>query len=194
MGDLAAFSFYPTKNLGALGDAGAVTTSDPDLYEALRQLHQYGWSEKYRVAIAGGRNSRMDEAQASVLTALLPHLDEMNRDRVAILTAYREAGGERLKFLKYRTATVAHLAVALCPKRQTFRRFMEDRGIATAVHYPILDCDQPGWRNLAQRIGPIGLSVSRRCVTEIVSLPCFPFMADDEVRYAVETIMAWGAR
>ena len=147
MGDIAAFSFYPTKNLGALGDAGAVTTSDPDLYETLRQLHQYGWSEKYRVAIAGGRNSRMDEAQASVLTALLPHLDEMNRDRVAILTAYREAGGERLRFLEYRTGTVAHLAVGLCPERQTFRRFMEDRGVATAIHYPILDCDQPGWRN-----------------------------------------------
>ena len=194
MGDIAAFSFYPTKNLGALGDAGAVATSDPDLYGTLRQLHQYGWSEKYQVAIAGGRNSRMDEAQASVLTVLLPHLDEMNRGRVAILAAYREAGSERLRFLEYHTGTVAHLAVGLCPETQAFRRFMEDRGIATAIHYPILDCDQLGWRNLPQRIGPVGLSVSRRSVPDIVSLPCFPFMTDDEVSYVVAMIKAWVAR
>ena len=185
MGDIAAFSFYPTKNLGALGDAGAVTTSDPDLYATLRQLHQYGWSEKYLVAIAGGRNSRMDEAQASVLTELLPYLDEMNRDRVRILAAYRQAGGERMRFLEYRTGTVAHLAVGICQERESFRRFMDDHGVATAIHYPILDCDQPGWKHLPQRIGPVGLNVSRRSVMDVVSVPCFPFMTDDEVSYVL---------
>ncbi len=92
LGDVATFSFYPTKNLPAMGDAGAVVTSDAELNATLRRLHQYGWSERYRVTIPGGRNSRMDEMQAAVLTTLLPYLDEMNARRRAILAAYRQAG------------------------------------------------------------------------------------------------------
>jgi dTDP-4-amino-4,6-dideoxygalactose transaminase len=79
MGDIGTFSFYPTKNLGAMGDGGAIVTSDNAIGEAARRLHQYGWSEKYRIALSGGRNSRMDEIQAAILSVSLPHLDTMNK-------------------------------------------------------------------------------------------------------------------
>ena len=192
MGDLAAFSFYPTKNLGAMGDAGAVATSDKELYEVIGQLHQYGWSDKYRVSVPGGRNSRMDELQAAVLSTLLPHLDSLNRRRVAILSDYQEAAAGDVRFSSCATASVAHLAVALCPRRDAFRHHMSERKIATAIHYPVLDCDQPGWSGLPQTIGPRGLNRSRRSVEQIVTLPCFPLMTNEEIGRVLDALKAWG--
>jgi dTDP-4-amino-4,6-dideoxygalactose transaminase len=189
-GDIAAFSFYPTKNLGAVGDAGAIVTSDESLFEAVRQLNQYGWSRKYEVTRAGGRNSRMDEIQATVLATLLPHLDTLNARRLAILGDYAEAN-PALAFLRPATGTVAHLAVALCPSRDSFRQHMRERGIATDIHYPILDCDQTGWAGLAQRTAPGGIPMSRRSVGQIVTAPCFPFMTEPEVERVTEAIAAW---
>lgn len=194
LGDVAAFSFYPTKNLPAMGDAGAVVTSDAELNATLRRLHQYGWSERYRVTIPGGRNSRMDEMQAAVLTTLLPYLDEMNARRRAILAAYRQAGRDRLCFLAEDDGSAAHLAVGLSDRRDEVQRFMSERGIATDVHYPILDCDQSGWSDLPQRIGPEGVNVSRQAVARIVSLPCFPSMTEEEIQWVVEAVQAWTAR
>jgi aminotransferase EvaB len=193
MGDVGTFSFYPTKNLGAMGDAGAVVTADPKLHAALRQLHQYGWSEKYRVALPGGRNSRMDEIQAAVLSTLLPHLADFNRRRREILAAYREAGGERACFISSPNGTVAHLAVALCSRRADFRRFMGERGIATEIHYPVLDCDQAGWQGQPFRIGPSGLAASRRSVERVVTLPCFPLMTDGEINQVADALRGWNA-
>jgi dTDP-4-amino-4,6-dideoxygalactose transaminase len=191
-GRLATFSFYPTKNLGAIGDAGAVVTSDESLYAMVRQLHQYGWSDKYQVAIAGGRNSRMDELQAAVLLVLLPHLSRMNERRRTILAAYRAAAPRSVDFLRYTTDTVAHLAVALCPAREDFRRYLGEKGVATDIHYPILDCDQSGWLRLPQRIGPSGIDISRRSVERILSVPCFPSMTDGEVNQVVDALQEWG--
>jgi aminotransferase EvaB len=91
LGDLATFSFYPTKNLGAMGDAGAILTSDKSLYHRLNALHQYGWNGKYKVEVAYGRNSRMDEMQATILEYLLPKLDEFNQKRKEIYEKYRRA-------------------------------------------------------------------------------------------------------
>jgi dTDP-4-amino-4,6-dideoxygalactose transaminase len=191
LGDIATFSFYPTKNLGAVGDAGAVATSDPHLFSAVRRLHQYGWVEKYRVSVAGGRNSRLDEIQAAVLLVLLPHLDELNARRKDILQAYAMANVKLPIVLSRSTDCVAHLAVLLCEDRQNFRDHMAQRGIATDVHYPILDCDQAGCAGLPHRIGPAGLPVSRRSVDRIVSVPCFPSMTDGEVERVVEAIAGW---
>jgi len=190
-GDLATFSFYPTKNLGAMGDAGAVATSDEELFMLLGQLHQYGWSEKYRVSVPGGRNSRMDELQAATLCVLLPHLDDYNRRRVEILARYRQAASRDLQFLDGADGSVAHLAVALSSGRDAFRQFMSDRKIATEIHYPVLDCDQPGWTGLPQKIGPMGLRTSRRSVEQIVTLPCFPLMTEDEIGRGLDALAAW---
>jgi dTDP-3-amino-2,3,6-trideoxy-4-keto-D-glucose/dTDP-3-amino-3,4,6-trideoxy-alpha-D-glucose/dTDP-2,6-dideoxy-D-kanosamine transaminase len=180
IGDIGTFSFYPTKNLGTMGDGGAIVTSDKAIGEAARCLHQYGWSEKYRIVLSGGQNSRMDEIQAAILSVLLPHLDDMNKRRREILAAYFESStSAAVPVLP--ADTVAHLAVFLADNRDAFRKHCLDHAIRTEVHYPILDCDQPGWSTLAKRIAPMGLRQSQESVKKIVTLPCFPLMTDHEV-------------
>lgn len=193
LGDLAAFSFYPTKNLGAFGDAGAIVTSDSKLYERVKALSQYGWDEKYQVRVPHGRNSRMDEIQAGVLAYLLPHLDETNHRRLKIYEQYREVGRSRVTFLDYPPGRyVAHLAVALSPDREAFMKFMGEKGIQTAIHYPILDCDQPGWQRLPMRIeAQSRLKISRKSVNLGVSLPCFPAMGNHEIDLVCQALKDW---
>lgn len=179
-GDLATFSFYPSKNLGALGDAGAVATSRNDLAEMLRLLHQYGWESRYHSVIPYGRNSRMDEVQAAVLEIKLGHLDEMNEARRAILKAYRDAlpAGYRFYALEGEE-TVAHLAVLDCPDRDASRSHLTAFGIQTDIHYPILDCDQPSVQGLPMQVG--NLTRARHAAGRILTLPCFPHMTTAEL-------------
>ncbi|MCW2834115.1 MAG: DegT/DnrJ/EryC1/StrS family aminotransferase [Nocardioides sp.] len=116
--DAAAFSFYPTKNLGALGDGGAVTTRDPGTAERIRRLRQYGWTEKYRVGLPGGCNSRLDERQAAVLTSRLPALDSNNERRRAISSRYRGRASPRLRLLPASDrGHAAHLGVLVTDHR-----------------------------------------------------------------------------
>lgn len=190
LGDISTFSFYPTKNLGAMGDAGAVTTADAQLYEYVRHLHQYGWSEKYRVSYAGGRNSRMDEVQAAVLSVGLRNLDFLNECRRRVLASYSAVASEHLRFISFPNGTVAHLAVCLCQDRDALRAHMGERNIDTAIHYPILDCDQPAWRSFSSR-SKDALLVSRRSVPRLATLPCFPFMTEGEVEIVLSALEAW---
>lgn len=183
--DAGAYSFYPTKNLGALGDAGAVVTSRADVAAGVRARRQYGWSTRYRMETPGGRNSRMDEIQAAVLRAQLPDLRTRNERRRAILRRLAASMPPSLGRFSRRLdqAHVAHLAVAvLAVDRDRFRSFMEGRGIATDVHYPLLDFDQPvaathGVADVDLQDCSVARDLSHRCVT----LPCFPDMTDDEV-------------
>lgn len=193
LGDLATFSFYPTKNLGALGDAGAITTSDPERHQKVRSLHQYGWTSKYQISHAQGRNSRMDEMQAAVLDTLLPHLDTFNKRRIEIRDLYLEAASEKLQFLDYSTNDfVGHLTVAKTPDRDGFSKFMSDRNIATDIHYPTLDCDQLAWQNKSMRIEEkTNLKNSRQGIQEIISIPCFPQMREEEVQHVVNALSDW---
>ena len=178
-GDAGCFSFYPTKNLGALGDAGAVVTSDSEIAARMRALRQYGWSTKYRVERLGGRNSRLDELQAALLRVKLPGLPERNAERVGIARRYCEMllhtavktpqfeGGEY----------VAHLFVVRVPNRDRLRAALADDGIATEVHYPIPDYAQPildGARHPA-------LPMTEAAGREVVTLPCYPGLAHDDV-------------
>lgn len=182
LGAIAAYSFYPTKNLGALGDGGALLTNDDALADAARQLRQYGWQEKYRVVADHGRNSRLDEMQAAFLQCRLPDLGAMNARRVAILEAYEKAALEGMvRVIRSPGGTVAHLAVVVTPDRESLRAHMRESGVATEVHYPILDCDQPGWNDGRHRIGAAGLGVSRQMADRILTLPCFPRLTDGEV-------------
>jgi len=191
MGDIATFSFYPTKNLGAFGDGGAIVTADAGLAATVRSLQQYGWRAKYDIALSGARNSRMDEMQAAILSALLPHLDQHNAERTAILDRFAKAAGGKVKFLDRSPGSVAHLAVAQSDDREAFRAFVNERGIASEVHYPILDCDQHGWRNLPQRLGADGLTASRASVQRIVTLPCFPGMTAAEIEHICAALADW---
>ena len=190
LGDVATFSFYPTKNLGAMGDGGAVVTSDSAISEDVRQLQQYGWTSKYHVGVPNGRNSRMDEVQAALLDALLPHLDQRNHARREILSEYRSAARQRLRFVQGGQDDVAHLAVALCDDRSAFRSFMTERGIDTDIHYPVLDCDQIGWAELPMT-GDRTLSVSKASASRVCSVPCYPDMTADEVAHVRSAIVAW---
>ncbi|RWL82746.1 MAG: DegT/DnrJ/EryC1/StrS family aminotransferase [Mesorhizobium sp.] len=192
LGDIATFSFYPTKNLGAMGDGGAVLTSNPRLADRVRQLHQYGWSSKYHVGLPGGRNSRMDEVQAAILDILLPDLNSRNARRRAILDRFRSAAGRRLQFVDGGTGAVAHLAVLLCDDRDAFRTFMKDRGIDTDVHYPVLDCDQAGWADLPMK-GAQDLAISRASIGRLCSLPCHPDLTSDEIEQVCKALGEWEA-
>ena len=195
LGRLATFSFYPTKNLGTIGDAGAIVTSDETLYRTLKALHQYGWRERYHVALPYGRNSRMDEFHAAALGALLPNLDAWNRRRKDVYESYRSTGRGRVRYLNHGSGDyVAHLAVVMVEDRDGFIRHMDSRGIGTDIHYPILDCDQAGWSALPMRIADDGLHTTRRCGAGILSLPCFPTMTDSEVEQVCEALNEWEER
>lgn len=189
LGDIATFSFYPTKNLGALGDGGAVVTSDPELADLVRRLQQYGWRSKYEIASPGGRNSRMDELQAAALDVLLRFLPQTNAERRHILDRFR-AAAPHLQFVDGGPGSVAHLAVLLSDRRDELRNFLLQRGIASDIHYPILDHDQPGWAGLPRRIAG-DLAVSKRSAERLLSLPCFPGMTEEEIDLICTTLRDW---
>lgn len=180
-GDAATFSFYPTKNLGAVGDGGAVVLG-PDVATRARSLREYGWGERYRVDRAGGRNSRLDTLQAAILSARLPFLDARNERRRAIADRFRG-----LVLLHGEAATtVAHHAVALLAnraERDALRDRLDALGIMTAVHYPWLVSEMPG---LTVTGGPSPVAADRR--DRMLSLPCFPEMTDAEVDAVCEAL------
>lgn len=188
--DAGCFSFYPTKNLGAMGDGGAVVTSDTDVADRLRRLRQYGWGRRYQVELPGGRNSRLDEIQAAILRVKLPHVHQWNTERRRIAKRYHEAAqGTNLSFPSLGCAEdyVAHLCVARHPERDTFRDRLLQRGIATDIHFPFLDV-QHECLNLHRR----RLPVAEQASLEVVTLPCFPGMRADEVDCVCDAIRECG--
>ena len=186
VGDIACFSFYPTKNLGALGDAGGVATGDAKLAEKAATLRQYGWKGKYRVEAPHGRNSRMDELQAAFLLAKLPHLDRRNERRRAIWRQYRDALDGKLRLVgSDGPEFIAHLCALRAPDREGLRQRLTDAGVATDIHYPIPDHRQPVWGG---RFDGVSLPVAERACAEVLSLPCFPEMTDQEVTQVADTL------
>lgn len=178
-GEVATFSFYPTKNLGALGDGGAVVTSDAELAAKLRSMRQYGWGQKYVIETGGGRNSRLDEVQAAVLRVRLPHVDEANARRRSIVSRYVAVNAPGVRVLPADGQDhVAHLAVALCDDREAVRAALSEAGVATDVHYPVPDHLQPALRD--QHDGRT-LPVTEDVASRLLTLPCFPELTDDEV-------------
>jgi len=191
VGHIGAFSFYPTKNLGAAGDGGAVVTNDPALALQVRKLRQYGWNGRYSIEISGGINSRLDEIQATILRIGLPKVDSLNARRREIVSQYRQAFvSTQLRFVTEDSEfSTAHLAVLRVPKeigRERFQSELAAKGIQTAVHYPILDCDQPG---LPNRGTADQIPVSRAAIEEIVSLPCFPELTSKEVTTVITAVL-----
>jgi len=184
LGDVAAFSFYPTKNLGALGDAGAVVTDDQELAERITWLRLHGWRQRFRAALPFGRNSRMNEMQAAVLGVKLKHVDGWNAERRRIIASYAAAtkGPSRIVGADDPT-NVGHLAVLRTPNRHAIAKAMSAAGIATDVHYPVLDCDQEGARAMPGRKRP--LPVSERARDEILTLPCYPDLTQQEIERVV---------
>src|SRR5579859_100321 len=187
-GTIGCFSFYPTKNLGALGDGGAIVTNDPALAGPARLLRQYGWSSKYFSSVSGGRNSRLDEIQAALLRAKLPHLDEWNARRRAIAAAFdRGLSGLGLRLpaslgLDY----IAHLYVVRSAVREALQTALAGLGVSSAVHYPVVDYLQASSQALGLARGH--LPRSEAACDQVLSLPCFPELRDDEVERVIAAV------
>ena len=191
-GDLAAFSFYPTKNLGALGDGGAVVTNSVIVSNNLKQLRQYGWSEKYKIEKKGGRNSRLDELQAAILTSLLKSLDSDNLKRRVIATKY----GDSIINLCINKpvidisdeSNVVHLYVILTQNRDSLREHLRINNVASEIHYPIPDYRQPVLQNLYSKINLVNTEILS---SQILTLPCHPEMNSDDIELVINSINSW---
>lgn len=190
-GDLGCFSFYPTKNLGALGDGGAIVTSNSDISERVRSLRQYGWKNKYQIMMRGGRNSRLDEMQAAFLRVKLRYLDEWNIRRREIATRYKLLlDNSKVTVPVHECESyVAHLFVVRCVDREALRERLRAAGIGNDIHYPIPDHHQPGWRDLPG--SDLSLPITEQLSKEILSLPCYPELRDDEIDAVIRAVNGW---
>jgi dTDP-4-amino-4,6-dideoxygalactose transaminase len=190
-GDLACFSFYPTKNLGALGDGGLVLTADPAMTERVRLLSEYGWAERF-VSHVTGWNSRLDELQAAVLRVKLRHLDADNTARACLADAYDVAlRAEHLGAPKRRpdATHVFHLYVVRSADRDALQGFLRARGVAALVHYPVPVHLQPAYRGRLR--GSDHLPETEQAAREVLSLPIYPELAREDLDAVVAAIRAF---
>ena len=192
-GDIGCFSFYPTKNLGALGDGGAIVCNNTVLANQVRTLRQYGWSTKYRVDSTFGRNSRLDEMQAAILRDKLPLLDGWNAERRLIATKYNKAFAELPVILPTFIGEdyVAHLYVIRVEMRDAFRQHMTAKGVATDIHYPVPDHRQRAYAH-ALTVGE--LTNTDTSSNTIVTLPCFPGLTDSEMTVVIDAVLSFFKR
>ena len=187
-GDVAGFSFYPGKNLGALGDAGAVVTNNEELAAKIRALGNYGSDYKYH-HIYKGNNSRLDELQAAFLAAKLPHLERMNVERRRIAAMYSEGIKNEKVILPYvpgDMVPVWHIYGIRCKDRDALEKHLNEKGIGTNKHYPIPMHMQECYKdlNIPEGVLPIAEEIS---ATEL-SIPMYYGMTDDEVKYVIDSI------
>jgi dTDP-4-amino-4,6-dideoxygalactose transaminase len=195
IGDIGCFSFYPTKNLGAIGDGGMILTSHAKIASRVRQLRQYGWDEA-RETHEAGLNSRLDPLQAAILHAKLPHLDADNARRAAIAAQYERG----LKGLPIATPNeradsqhAYHLYVVACAERDALMAYLCARQIGCAVHYPVPVHRQRGYAERA--ILPLGgLPVTERICQQILSLPLYPELSDADVERVISSVRGFYAR
>lgn len=186
LGDAAAFSFYPGKNLGCMGDGGAVVTNDEELYNKVKALANYGSDRKYH-HIYKGLNSRLDEIQAAVLDVKLPHLLQDNQRRREIAKYYRENIKNPLIVLPQtydEKAHVWHVFVVRTAERDRFQKYLSDNGVQTIIHYPTPPHKQPAYAEWNHLSFPVTEQIHR----EIISLPMSPVMTDEEVEQLVEVV------
>jgi dTDP-4-amino-4,6-dideoxygalactose transaminase len=191
LGDAAAFSFYPTKNLGAVGDGGAVTTDDDELAARVRLLRNYGMKTKYEVETAGV-NSRLAEIQAAVLGIKLRRLDEWNRARAGLADLYRAALGEdgpvSVPGVEPGADPVWHLFAVNHPDRDACAEQLGRQGIETMVHYPVLPHLSEAYRDHGWPQG--SLPTAERLAASTLSLPMFPHLAREQVEAVAEAVLA----
>ena len=185
-GDLSSFSFYPTKNLGALGDAGGIFTRDPELDEKVRLLRQYGWRTRY-VSEIPGRNSRLDEIQAAVLRIKLPYLDDENAYRSGLAARYLERLADSrltLPVVRPNAEHVWHQFAVRAPRRDALRAALADEGISTGLLYPVPIHHQPAYLD-----SELSLPITERACAEILCLPCHPGLDLDDVDRVSDAVL-----
>jgi dTDP-4-amino-4,6-dideoxygalactose transaminase len=190
-GHVAAFSFYPTKNLGAIGDGGFVATNDADVAQRARLLREYGWATRYVSDIPGG-NSRLDELQAAILRVKLPRLEADNSRRRAIAARYSDAlrgTGLTLPLERPERGHVYHLYVARSPRRDAVIDHLKRRDVQAAIHYPVPVHLQPAYRGRVRTVG--ALPVTERAAAEILSLPMYPELSESEVDHVIDAVRSF---
>ena len=178
-GDAATFSFYPTKNLGALGDGGAVVARDPAVAERIAALRQYGWTRHY-ISDEAGINSRLDELQAAILRVKLRHLDAANARRRDIASAYNAVLGSRAPRRRRGSEHVYHLYVVRVTDRDQVQARLRERGVGTGVHYPVPVHLQPAYAGRLA-LGPSRCAETERAAAEVLSLPLDPELSEEQV-------------
>lgn len=192
LGDAAAFSFYPGKNLGALGDGGAVVTSDEELADKVRAIANYGSKEKY-VHIYKGCNSRLDELQAGFLKVKLPHLEDWNEERRRIARRYNEEiQNDKLKLPEWEGGKdhVFHIYPILCENREELVAYLNEKGIATNVHYPTPIYKQESYVEFEAEQN--NYPVTSQICSQEVSIPLFPGLKEEEQAYIITCLNEYG--
>lgn len=190
-GNIATFSFYPTKNLGALGDGGMVVTDSPELAEQVRLLREYGWKHRY-VSEFPGLNSRLDEIQAAILRVKLRHLDAENRKRQALAGIYSDvlsATSLVLPECHPEAVHVYHQYVVRSERRDSLMKWLGTRGIGTLIHYPVPVHRQPAYE---RRLRCATTMVNTdKAAGEVLSLPIYPELTPERVGHVAEAIVSW---
>ena len=190
-GHMAAFSYYPTKNLGALGDGGAVVSDNAELADSVRVFREYGWRKRYVSETPGG-NSRLDALQAAILRAKLPHLDSENLLRRSHARLYQELLAEAkisLPTVSYDVEHVYHQFVVRTKQRDALREHLREHGVSSAIHYPVPVHQQPAY---AGRVNVAGeLAHSDAAADEILSLPMYPELSSEAVETVARHILDW---
>ena len=187
-GDLACFSFYPTKNLGAIGDGGMVVTDQPELARQVGLLREYGWAER-SISHIPGVNSRLDEVQAAILRVKLPYLDQDNTARARIAAMYRAGLSDCDMILpncRQEASHVYHQYVVRTPRRDALKQHLKDKGIAALIHYPVPVHLQPAYRG--RLAGSDKLSETERAAREVLSLPIYPELTEDDQEAVIEAV------
>ena len=175
---------------GVLGDAGAVLTNSPDLKDSITSLRQYGWKNKYHVALKGGMNSRLDELQAAILNLFLPHLDLWNSRRRQIARSYCTQINHPLVDTpaEFSDNYVSHLFVIRTKHRKSLISHLSQSGVGTDIHYPVPDHMQGAYEDSNLKIE---LPITEQCCNEIVTVPCFPELSDEEIDKVCTAINEW---
>jgi len=192
LGHAAGFSFYPGKNLGALGDGGAVTTNDAELAEKIRVMRNYGSEKKYHNSIIG-YNSRLDELQAAFLKVKLATLNEDNAIRASIAKQYSQSLGSidllKIPVVEQWADPVWHLYVILCQSRDKLQAYLQEQGIGTMIHYPIPPHLQPAYQHLGWKEGDF--PIAERIHREVLSLPMGPHMSMELQEVVCQSILKY---
>jgi dTDP-4-amino-4,6-dideoxygalactose transaminase len=191
LGDLACFSFYPGKNLGAYGEAGAVVTSNPEYAKTIRMLRDHGQSQKYQHVLLG-YNERMDGLQGAILRVKLAHLDDWNARRRSHAAQYRRVLADLdIKFLDEPSygKSVFHIFSIFTEERDSLRHHLKTAGIGTGIHYPIPVHLQPAFRSLDYHRGDFPIA-EKLAETEL-SLPLFPELTAEQVDLVAAVVQEW---
>jgi dTDP-4-amino-4,6-dideoxygalactose transaminase len=189
LGEMAAFSFYPTKNLGAIGDGGAILVDDPRLHERLRAYRQYGWSAA-RVSQSVGGCSRLDELQAAILRVKLAILERDNACRRQIAACYQERLAPlplKLPWLRPDALPVFHQYVVRSSQRDALRTGLDRRGVGANIHYPVPVHLQPAYRGRIA-LGPSALPRTEQAAREVLSLPMYPQLSDRQIEHVCSAV------